>query len=131
MAIDKAKGKLKGRAPKLSAPRQAHLLELHAAGAHTFAELAELFEVSRPTVYRGAGTRRRDREHPRVTDLSIDAAGITHVLDPRRPVRRGQTRHDQPTRIECRPVHRRQCPHPGHSQGTGDPCPAMARVRAA
>ena len=52
MAIAKAKGKLKGRAPKLSAARQAHLLKLHAAGEHTVVELAELFEVSRPTVYR-------------------------------------------------------------------------------
>ncbi|MFG1953466.1 helix-turn-helix domain-containing protein [Micromonospora sp. NPDC048830] len=52
MAIAKAKGNLKGRAPKLSAPRQAHLVKLHAAGEHTIAELAELFEVSRPRVYR-------------------------------------------------------------------------------
>ena len=52
MAIARAKGKLKGRAPKLSAARQAHLLKLHTAGEHTIAELAELFEVSRPTVYR-------------------------------------------------------------------------------
>jgi len=52
MAIAKAKGRLKGRAPKLSKTRQAHLLRLHAAGEHTIAELAELFEVSRPTVYR-------------------------------------------------------------------------------
>jgi DNA invertase Pin-like site-specific DNA recombinase len=52
MAIAKAKGKLKGRAPKLSTARQAHLLKLHAAGEHTIAELAELFEVSRQTVYR-------------------------------------------------------------------------------
>ncbi len=52
MAIAKAKGRLKGRAPKLSPARQAHLLKLHAAGEHTVVELAELFEVSRPTVYR-------------------------------------------------------------------------------
>ncbi|MEV4283565.1 recombinase family protein [Actinoplanes xinjiangensis] len=52
MAVAKAKGRLKGRAPKLSPTRQAHLLKLHAAGEHTIAELAELFEVSRPTVYR-------------------------------------------------------------------------------
>jgi DNA invertase Pin-like site-specific DNA recombinase len=52
MAIAKAKGRLKGRAPKLSPTRQAHLLKLHAAGEHTVVELAELFEVSRPTVYR-------------------------------------------------------------------------------
>jgi DNA invertase Pin-like site-specific DNA recombinase len=52
MAIAKAKGRLKGRAPKLSPARQAHLLKLHAAGEHTIAELADLFEVSRQTVYR-------------------------------------------------------------------------------
>ena len=52
MAIAKAKGRLKGRAPKLSAARQASLLKLHAAGEHTIVELAELFEVSRQTVYR-------------------------------------------------------------------------------
>lgn len=52
MAIAKAKGRLKGRAPKLSTARQAHLLKLHTAGEHTIVELAELFEVSRQTVYR-------------------------------------------------------------------------------
>jgi DNA invertase Pin-like site-specific DNA recombinase len=52
MAIARAKGKLKGRAPKLTPARQAHLRKLHAAGEHTIVELAELFEVSRPTVYR-------------------------------------------------------------------------------
>ncbi|MFC3989603.1 recombinase family protein [Actinoplanes siamensis] len=52
MAIARAKGKLKGRAPKLSPPRQAHLGKLHAAGEHSIADLAELFEVSRATVYR-------------------------------------------------------------------------------
>lgn len=49
MATARAKGKFKGRAPNLSATRQAHLLELNAAGEHT---TAELFEVPRPTVYR-------------------------------------------------------------------------------
>ncbi|MBG0567994.1 recombinase family protein [Actinoplanes sp. NEAU-A11] len=52
MAIAKAKGKLKGRAPKLSPTQQAHLVKLHAADEHTIVELAELFGVSRPTVYR-------------------------------------------------------------------------------
>ncbi len=47
MAIAKAKGKLRGKQPKLSARQQAHLVELHDAGIHTIAELAELFTVSR------------------------------------------------------------------------------------
>ncbi len=49
MAIARAKGKLKGRAPKLSPARRAHPRILHPAGEHT---VVELFEVSRPTVYR-------------------------------------------------------------------------------
>ncbi|MEV4283173.1 recombinase family protein [Actinoplanes xinjiangensis] len=52
MAIARAKGKLKGRGPKLPTERQHQLIKLHAAGEHTIVELAELFEVSRPTVYR-------------------------------------------------------------------------------
>jgi DNA invertase Pin-like site-specific DNA recombinase len=52
MAIAKAKGKLRGKQPKLTARQQAHLVQLHTAGGHTIAELAELFSVSRPTVYR-------------------------------------------------------------------------------
>jgi predicted DNA-binding protein YlxM (UPF0122 family) len=55
MVIARAKGRLKGRAAKLSTARQAHLLKLHAAGEHTIVELAELFEVSRQTVYRVLG----------------------------------------------------------------------------
>lgn len=52
MAIAKAAGRLKGRAPKLTASQQAHLARLHAAGDHSISELAELFAVSRPSVYR-------------------------------------------------------------------------------
>jgi DNA invertase Pin-like site-specific DNA recombinase len=52
MAIARKKGKLRGRQPKLSPTRQALLLKEHAAGNSNIVELAELFEVSRPTVYR-------------------------------------------------------------------------------
>lgn len=52
MAIAKAKGRLRGKKPKLSSKQQAHLVALHAAGQHTISDLAELFSVSRPTVYR-------------------------------------------------------------------------------
>jgi DNA invertase Pin-like site-specific DNA recombinase len=52
MAIARAKGRLKGKAPKLSPTKRAVLLTLHASGDHTVAELAELFSVSRATVYR-------------------------------------------------------------------------------
>jgi len=52
MAIARSKGKLKGGKPKLNAAQQKHLVELHNAGGHTISELAELFDVARPTVYR-------------------------------------------------------------------------------
>lgn len=52
MKIAKAKGRLRGKQPKLSLKQETHLVELHAAGTHTKGELAELFSISRSTVYR-------------------------------------------------------------------------------
>lgn len=52
MALAKAKGRLRGKQPKLSAPRRRHLLELVDSGKYTQSELAELFAVSRTTIYR-------------------------------------------------------------------------------
>ncbi|GAB2902129.1 recombinase family protein [Neomicrococcus lactis] len=52
MAIAKAKGKLKGKQPKLSATQRKHLLSIASQGEHTQSELAELFSVSRTTIYR-------------------------------------------------------------------------------
>jgi len=52
MAIARAKGRLKGRGAKLTTRQQRHLLEQHHAGTHNVSELAELFGVSRASVYR-------------------------------------------------------------------------------
>jgi len=52
MAIARANGKLKGKQPKLSSHQRIHVLKLVQAGDHTIAELAELFAVSRATIYR-------------------------------------------------------------------------------
>lgn len=52
MAVARAKGKLRGRQPKLSPKQQAELRRMHRTGDYTIADLAELFTVSRPTVYR-------------------------------------------------------------------------------
>ena len=52
MAIARAKSRLRGKQSKLSIRQQTHLVQLHQGGKHTIAELAELFSVSRPTVYR-------------------------------------------------------------------------------
>lgn len=52
MAAAKAKGRLRGKQPKLKPRQEAHLVELYRAGNHTTAELSELFGVARSTVYR-------------------------------------------------------------------------------
>lgn len=52
MKIAKDKGKLKGKPAKLSSNQRDLLLATHAAGRHNIVELAEMFNVSRPTIYR-------------------------------------------------------------------------------
>ncbi|MEU2509701.1 recombinase family protein [Streptomyces sp. NPDC007863] len=52
MAVARARGKLKGRRPKLSARQQAELVCMHATGDYTIAELMEVFSVGRATIYR-------------------------------------------------------------------------------
>jgi DNA invertase Pin-like site-specific DNA recombinase len=60
MAIARAKGKLKGKQPKLNARQRLHVLGLARTGDHTIAELAELFSVSRATIYREIARARQD-----------------------------------------------------------------------
>jgi len=52
MKLAKAKGRLRGKPPKLKPSQEAHLVQLWEDGRHTSAELAELFGVARSTVYR-------------------------------------------------------------------------------
>jgi DNA invertase Pin-like site-specific DNA recombinase len=52
MAVARARGKLKGKPPKLSERRQKELRRMHDTGEYSISDLAELFSVSRPTVYR-------------------------------------------------------------------------------
>jgi DNA invertase Pin-like site-specific DNA recombinase len=52
MAVARARGKLKGRRPKLTEKQQRELRRMHGTGNYSISDLAELFAVSRPTVYR-------------------------------------------------------------------------------
>ncbi|MET3808841.1 DNA invertase Pin-like site-specific DNA recombinase [Nakamurella sp. UYEF19] len=52
MKVAKAKGRLRGKQPKLNPRQEAHLVALFEAGEHSTAELADLFGVGRSTVYR-------------------------------------------------------------------------------
>ncbi len=63
MQVAKSRGRLRGKAPKLSCLQEAHLVELHHAGEHSVGELAALFRVARSTVYR-AIHRESERKSP-------------------------------------------------------------------
>ena len=52
MAVARAEGKLKGKRPRLTDRRQAVLRRLHGTGGYAISDLAEVFDVSRPTVHR-------------------------------------------------------------------------------
>ncbi len=52
MRVAKAKGRLRGKQPKLNVRQEAHLVALHRAGEHSVAELGDLLGVTRSTVYR-------------------------------------------------------------------------------
>ncbi len=52
MAIARARGKLRGKQPKLSDRQQKELRRMHDTGTYSISDLAELFTVSQPTVYR-------------------------------------------------------------------------------
>jgi DNA invertase Pin-like site-specific DNA recombinase len=50
MKVAKAKGRLRGKQPKLTPRQEEHLVVLHRCGEHTSGELAELFNVARPSL---------------------------------------------------------------------------------
>ena len=52
MKIARAKGKLRGKKPKLSDRQQRELRRMYDTGEYSVSDLAELFSVSRPTIYR-------------------------------------------------------------------------------
>lgn len=64
MKVAKDKGRLRGKQPKLTVKQENHLLELHTAGEHSKAELAELFSVGRSTVYRAIERGQRRAAEP-------------------------------------------------------------------
>lgn len=55
MAVARAKGKLRGKKPKLTDRQQAELCKMHGTGDYSISDLSELFSISRPTVYRTLG----------------------------------------------------------------------------
>jgi DNA invertase Pin-like site-specific DNA recombinase len=58
MKVARAKGRLRGKQPKLNHRQEAHLVALFDSGDHSTAELAELFGVTRSTVHRAVERER-------------------------------------------------------------------------
>ena len=79
MAVARAKGRLRGKQPKLSPRQEAHLVELYRAGEHTIGELEELLPVTRSTIYRAVQCR-RSRKQPQ--DKPLDAITIETEFAP-------------------------------------------------
>ena len=52
MAVARAKGKLRGKRPKLSTKRACELRRMYETGAYSISDLADIFAVSRATIYR-------------------------------------------------------------------------------
>jgi DNA invertase Pin-like site-specific DNA recombinase len=52
MAVARARGKLRGKKPKLSDRQARELRRMYDTGDYSVSDLAEVFSVSRPTVYR-------------------------------------------------------------------------------
>src|SRR3954452_25320892 len=55
MRVAKAKGRLRGRQPKLNPRQEAHLVPLLKSGEYSTTEIGDLFGVARSTVYRAIG----------------------------------------------------------------------------
>jgi DNA invertase Pin-like site-specific DNA recombinase len=58
MKVAKAKGRLRGKQPKLNRRQEAHLVSLVHSGEYSTAEVAELFSGGRSTVYRAIERQR-------------------------------------------------------------------------
>jgi DNA invertase Pin-like site-specific DNA recombinase len=64
MRVAKAKGRLRGKQPKLNPRQEAHLVALHRAGQYSSAELGDLFGVARSMVYRAIQRDQRRQQAP-------------------------------------------------------------------
>ena len=71
MKIAKAKGRLRGKQPKLNPRQEAHLVALLKSGEYSSAELGDLFGVARSTAYRAVERDAARERTQRQTTASI------------------------------------------------------------
>jgi DNA invertase Pin-like site-specific DNA recombinase len=80
MAIAKQNGKLKGKQPKLKPAQDREIRRMHDSGDYNVAEIAALFTVSRPTVYRSLQRTTGLPPLPADTRLMPDVARYDRLL---------------------------------------------------
>ncbi len=61
MAMARARERLRGKKPKLSEKQGKELRRMYDAGEYSISDLADVFSVSRPTIYRNASPGARPR----------------------------------------------------------------------
>jgi DNA invertase Pin-like site-specific DNA recombinase len=71
MKVAKAKGRLRGKQPKLNPRQEAHMVALLKSGEYSSAELGDLFGVARSTVYRAVERDAARQRIQRKTAASI------------------------------------------------------------
>jgi DNA invertase Pin-like site-specific DNA recombinase len=71
MCVAKAKGRLRGKQPKLKPRQEAHLVALLKSGEYNTAEIGDLFGAARSTVYRAIGrdNARQRAQRPGATPM--------------------------------------------------------------
>jgi DNA invertase Pin-like site-specific DNA recombinase len=81
MKVAKAKGRLRGKQPKLNRRQEAHLVALLKGGEYSTAELADLFGVARSTVPgTGTGASAGDRGRRQHRWLKVVCCPVWHTL---------------------------------------------------
>ena len=84
MAIARDRGKLRGKQPKLSPAQAREVHRMHASGDYAIAQIAELFSVSRPTVYRALQRTAASAALPADTRALPDVTKYDALLPTRR-----------------------------------------------
>jgi DNA invertase Pin-like site-specific DNA recombinase len=85
IAIARDRGKLRGKPPKLSPAQAREVHRMHASGEYPITEIAELFNVSRPTVYRVLQRPSGSAPLPANTRPLPDVSAYDELLPSHRP----------------------------------------------
>jgi len=93
MKVAKAKGRLRGKQPKLNGKQEAHLVSLVHSGEYSTLEVAELFGVGRSTLYRAI-----ERQH---IAAQANLAGTSTKRRVRSRCRPSRIRHLTGTPARC------------------------------